>query len=111
MSTKTEKRNSRALRVRKGLGKTRPRLSVFRSGRHIWVQLIDDNKGVTVAAFSSKKLGKNANRDVAREVGKKIAEIAKVKNIESVVLDRGSYTYHGQVQALAEGAREGGLKF
>lgn len=114
MIEKQEKENkrSRALRVRSSFGKSRPRLSVFRSNRHIWAQIIDDERGVTLVAASSKVLGKsNVRRDVAWEVGKLLAQNAKKKKIARVVFDRGWARYHGQVRSLAEGAREGGLEF
>ncbi len=112
MVTRFQKGKNRAARVRAKLEKTKPRLSVFRSLRHIWAQVIDDSLGVTVAAASSKALGKKrSNVEVAREVGKTLAERAIEKKIENVVFDRGAYKYHGQVRSLAEGAREGGLKF
>ena len=96
----------------------RPRLSVFRSGKQIYAQIIDDLKGVTVAAASTlegdvkEKLKKGgANVEAATEVGKLVAERAKKAGVEKVVFDRGRYIYHGRVKALAEGAREGGLQF
>jgi len=93
----------------------RPRLSVFRSGRHIYAQVIDDRAGQTVAAASSNekeaKPAKTWNRDAATEVGKKIAERALAKGVKQVVFDRGGYMYHGRVKALADAAREGGLEF
>ena len=96
----------------------RPRLSVFRSNRHIYAQLIDDENGVTLAATSSLNLaragelsGATGNRDAAKDVGAKIAEVAKQNDIEAVRFDRGQYKYHGRVKALADGAREGGLVF
>ena len=96
----------------------RPRLSVFRSGKQIYAQVIDDIKGVTVAAASTlegdlkEKLKKGgANVEAAAEVGKLVAERAKKEGVEKVVFDRGSYVYHGRVKALAEAAREGGLQF
>ncbi len=91
-----------------------PRLNVFRSERHIYAQLIDDVNGVTLAAASSVEKdfeGSGSNKEGARKVGKLIAERAKAKGIEDVVFDRGGYIYHGRVQELAEGAREGGLNF
>ena len=91
-----------------------PRLNVFRSEANIYAQLIDDVKGETLAAASSldKEIaGYGGNAAAASAVGKLIAERAKAKGIENVVFDRGGYLYHGRVQALAEGAREGGLKF
>ncbi|MDR2909692.1 MAG: 50S ribosomal protein L18 [Oscillospiraceae bacterium] len=92
----------------------RPRLNVFRSARHIYAQLIDDAAGVTLGAASSLEKdfeGVGCNKEAARRVGAKIAEVAKAKGIEEVVFDRGGYIYHGRVKELAEGAREGGLKF
>ena len=96
----------------------RPRLSVFRSGKQIYAQVIDDLKGVTVAAASTlegelkEKLKKGgANTEAAAEVGKLVAARAKKAGVEKVVFDRGRYIYHGRVKALAEGAREGGLQF
>ena len=92
----------------------RPRLNVFRSLNHIYAQLIDDVKGVTLVAASSteKDFGMTGgNKEAARKVGTLIAERALKNGIENVVFDRGGYIYHGRVQELAEGAREGGLKF
>ena len=91
-----------------------PRLNVFRSEANIYAQVIDDVNGVTLASASSldKEIeGNGGNKTAARAVGKLVAERAKAKGIETVVFDRGGYLYHGRVQALAEGAREGGLKF
>lgn len=90
-----------------------PRLSVFRSNKHIEAQIIDDTKGVTLVSASSVqlKLDNGGNVEGAKLVGAKIAELAKAKKIEKVVFDRGGYIYHGRVAALAEAAREGGLKF
>ena len=110
----------RKARVRRAIRKAangRPRLSVFRSSKQIYAQLIDDVKGVTLASASSveksmregRKTG--ANIDAAKAVGKLIAERAKEKGIQDVVFDRGGYLYHGRVKALADAAREGGLKF
>lgn len=104
-------------RVRKKVSGTpeRPRLNVYRSNRYIYCQLIDDVHGHTLAAATSRELVKNGQRgsltEQARAVGKLIAERAKAKGIETVVFDRGGYLYHGRVKALAEAAREGGLKF
>jgi len=93
----------------------RPRLTVFRSGRHIYAQLIDDCGGETLAAASTnekeEKPAKTWNVEAAKTVGKKIAERAKAKGVQQVVFDRGGYMYHGRVKALAEAAREGGLEF
>ena len=92
----------------------RPRLNVFRSGTNIYAQIIDDVTGVTLVSASSLDKaveGYGGNVAAAAAVGKLIAERAKAKGIETVVFDRGGYLYHGRVQALADGAREGGLKF
>lgn len=93
----------------------RPRLSVFRSGRHIYAQLIDDGAGATLAAASTNekesKAAKTWNREAAADVGKKIAERALSQGIKQVVFDRGGFIYHGRVKALADAAREGGLEF
>ena len=94
---------------------TRPRLSVHRTGQHIYAQIIDDVKGVTLAAASTLdkelKLKKGSDEDAASKVGKLVAERAKKAGVEKVQFDRGSFVYHGRVKALAEGAREGGLEF
>jgi large subunit ribosomal protein L18 len=90
----------------------RPRLSVFRSNKAIYAQLIDDTTGVTLAAASSIKLDDaKANVETAGKVGKEIAEKALSKGISEIVFDRSGYLYHGKVKSLAEGAREAGLKF
>jgi large subunit ribosomal protein L18 len=95
----------------------RPRLSVFRSGKHIYAQVIDDAQGRTLAAASTldkelrEALKTGADKDAASAVGKLIAERSKAAGVEQVVFDRGSYLYHGRVKALAEAAREGGLDF
>ena len=91
-----------------------PRLDVFRSAKHIYAQIIDDEKGVTLAAASSLDKGfegSGYNKEGAKKVGLAIAEKAAGKGITEVVFDRGGYIYHGRVKELAEGAREGGLKF
>jgi large subunit ribosomal protein L18 len=93
---------------------TRPRLSVFRSGKHIYAQVIDDANAVTLAAASTaekENKGKGYNVESATNVGKKIAERALAKGVKQVMFDRGGYIYHGRVKALAEAAREGGLVF
>jgi len=89
----------------------RPRLSVFRSAKYIYAQVIDDTTGRTLAAASSREsdLGSSTPVDTARSVGKALAERAKAAGVSAVVLDRGGYQYHGRVRSLAEGAREGGL--
>jgi large subunit ribosomal protein L18 len=93
----------------------RPRLSVFRAGRHIYAQVIDDLAGATVVSASTNekgtKVAKSWNIDAAKVVGKLIAERAVAKGIKQVVFDRGGYIYHGRVKALADAAREGGLEF
>jgi large subunit ribosomal protein L18 len=113
-------KNSRRLRIKKSIRRkisgtdSRPRLSVFKSNTGIYAQLVDDLKGHTLAQASSKELDgskKNANVSVSAEVGKKLAERAVANGITDVVFDRSGYLYHGNVKALADGAREGGLKF
>ncbi len=93
----------------------KPRLCVFRSSNHIYAQLVDDDKGRTIIAVNDYsdlgKKSKDKKAGIARRVGILLAEKAKDKNIESVVFDRGGYKYHGRIKALAEGAREAGLKF
>ena len=92
----------------------RPRLNVFRSEKHIYAQIIDDVNGVTLCSASSVEKdfeGSGSNKEGARKVGKAVGERAKAKGIISVVFDRGGYVYHGRVQELADGAREGGLEF
>ncbi len=106
-------------RIRKKVSGTaaRPRLSIYFSGKHVYAQVIDDDAGKTLTAASTAEksvLGKNkpaANRASAEVVGKAIAERARGKKIESVVFDRGGFQYQGKVKALADAAREGGLKF
>jgi large subunit ribosomal protein L18 len=113
-----DRRARRTARVRHTLKRVaygRPRLSVFRSSKHIYAQVIDDVKGVTVAAASSMEKdvrGKTgANVEAAKAVGKRVAERAAAKGVKEVQFDRGSYLYHGRIKALADAAREGGLKF
>ncbi len=113
---RAEARAKRQRRVRAKISGTAecPRLNVFRSAKHIYAQLIDDVNGVTLAAASSMEKGFDANgtnKDGARKVGQLIAKHAIDKGITDVVFDRGGFVYHGRVQELAEGAREGGLKF
>ena len=104
-------------RVRKLISGTaqRPRLNVFRSLKHIYAQIIDDTKGITLVSASTLdadlKENYGGNKDAARAVGKLVAQRAIDAGIKSVVFDRGGYIYHGRVQELAEGAREGGLEF
>ena len=93
----------------------RPRLSVHRTGRHIYAQIIDDTKGITVASASTLdkavKAKNGSTSDAAADVGKRVAEAAKKAGVTSVVFDRGGFLFHGRVKALADGAREGGLEF
>ncbi len=117
--SKNEIRERVHIRIRKKLRGTpeRPRLTVFRSVAHIYAQVIDDSKGVTlVAASSTEKAdgGKKAsggNVAAAKEIGRRVAERAKENGINKVVFDRGGYIYHGRVKALADAAREAGLEF
>ncbi len=115
MSTfKTKRRQKIKWRIRKSVNGTAstPRLSVFRSNSGIYAQLIDDVNGVTLASSSIKELGlKGLNVENAKKVGEGIAKKATDSGISSCVFDRGGYLYHGNVKALADGAREGGLKF
>ncbi|MCM3750125.1 50S ribosomal protein L18 [Paenibacillus pasadenensis] len=116
---KNKARLKRHLRVRKKINGTvaRPRLSVYRSSKHIYAQLIDDVAGVTLAAASTldkelvEKIGNGGNVDSAKLVGELIAKRAKEQGHETVVFDRGGYLYHGRIQALADAAREAGLQF
>jgi len=89
----------------------RPRLSVFRSNRGMFIQIIDDSKGMTLVSAASAEVKAKTKIEVGFELGKLIAQKAKDKKITRVVFDRGSYRYHGRVKAVADGAREGGLEF
>ncbi len=112
--TKRERRQKIRWRIASKLRgtETRPRISVFRSNKSIYAQVIDDSIGVTLCSASSKEAGTQGNKtEQAHSVGKLLAERAKSAGVESVVFDRGGYLYHGRVKALADGAREGGLKF
>ncbi|AIF42064.1 MULTISPECIES: 50S ribosomal protein L18 [Virgibacillus] len=120
MITKPDKnvtRKRRHARVRKNLFGTqeRPRLNVYRSNKHIYVQLIDDINGKTVASASTKdnelKVEATGNVEAAKQVGELIAKRAQDKGYKSIVFDRGGYLYHGRVKALADAAREAGLEF
>jgi len=120
MRTRYTKRIDRANRTRSALARKsrgRLRLSVFRSSKHIYAQIIDDVRGVTLAAASTVdnalkgKLSKTTDIAAASEVGKLVAERAKAAGVEKVAFDRGSYKFHGRVKAVADGAREGGLNF
>jgi large subunit ribosomal protein L18 len=114
MSTLFKRRQSRT-RYRITTKTDRVRLSVFRSGKHIYAQVIDDRARATLAAASSnekgEKVAKAYNVEAAKAVGRKIAERALAKGVKQVVFDRGGYIYHGRVKALADAAREGGLEF
>jgi large subunit ribosomal protein L18 len=113
--TKSERRQRIRYRIRKTVSGTAasPRLSVFRSNKEIYAQVIDDVNGVTLLSASSKEkeIGKGTNVEVAAAVGKLVAEKALKAGIESVKFDRGGYLYHGRIKSLAEGARAAGLKF
>ena len=113
--TKSERRQRIKFRIRKIVSGSaaKPRLSVFRSNKEIYAQLIDDVNGVTLLAASSreKEVGKGTSVEVANAVGKLVAEKALKAGIENVTFDRGGYLYHGRIKSLAEGARAAGLKF
>jgi large subunit ribosomal protein L18 len=112
--SKSDRRQKIRRRIRKTISGTaqRPRLSVYRSNKEIYAQIINDVDGITLAAASSRELKSDAAKvDAAKEVGMKIAEKAKAAGVETVSFDRGGYLYHGRVLSLAEGARDGGLKF
>jgi len=115
VQTKPQQRLRRRRRVRAKIrgSAERPRLSVFRSNRGISAQLIDDNAGKTVAAvnWTEPELRKLGRKDQAKAVGETLAKRGKDAGVETVVFDRGGYRFHGHIKALAEGAREGGLKF
>jgi large subunit ribosomal protein L18 len=120
MAEKLGAEDRRKARIRRAIRKAangRPRLSVFRSSKQIYAQVIDDERGVTLAAASSLEkdmrgtLKTGANVDAAKEVGRLIAARAGEKGVKQVVFDRGGYLYHGRVKALADAAREGGLDF
>ena len=113
-----ERRRIRRYRIRKHVSGTaeRPRLSVFRSAKHIYAQLVDDERGVTLAAASSREgippSGEGSRKiALSSAVGRKLAELAKQKGIARACFDRGGYRYHGRVKALADGARAAGLEF
>lgn len=113
----TERRKSRVRRAVKAAASGRMRLTVHRSSKHIYAQVIDDTKGVTLASASSlekaqRDAGKTgADIEAAKIVGKLVAERASEKGVKNVVFDRGGYMYHGRIKALADAAREGGLSF
>jgi large subunit ribosomal protein L18 len=113
----TDRRKARVRRTLRARAYGKPRLSVFRSSKQIYAQIIDDEKGATLAAASSiektqrEALKTGADVDAAKAIGKLVAERALAAGVTEVVFDRGAYMYHGRVKALADGAREGGLKF
>ena len=114
MITKQDRRNKIKTRIRGKISGTaeRPRMTVLRSNKSIYVQLVDDTKGVTIASASSKSVDAQGNKsEIAAKVGQLIAERAKAAGIESVVFDRNGYLFHGRVKSLADAARNGGLKF
>jgi large subunit ribosomal protein L18 len=112
-----DRRKARVRRAIRAAANGRPRLSIFRSSKQIYAQVIDDERGTTLAAASSLekdmrgKLKSGGNVDAAKEVGRLIAERASAAGVTSVVFDRSGYLYHGRVKALADAAREGGLSF
>jgi large subunit ribosomal protein L18 len=114
---RTERRKATVRRAVKLAASGRARLSVFRSSKHIYAQVIDDTKGVTLASASSVEkdmrgsLKTGANVDAAKAVGKLVAQRALEKGVKAVVFDRGGYLFHGRIKALADAAREGGLSF
>ena len=115
IKTKAGRRNRLKLSIRRKLEGTteRPRLSVYKSNKAIYAQIIDDSKGHTIVSVSSAELDKKSkvNVETSKNVGKKVAERAIAGGINSIVFDRTGYLYHGNIKALADGAREGGLKF
>ncbi|MFW7378062.1 MAG: 50S ribosomal protein L18 [Oligoflexus sp.] len=115
LNEKEALRQKRKKRIRKKIegSAARPRLSIFRSARHVYAQVIDDLSGKTLASVNSYNKGQagRAGIDTCTELGKKLAESCKSKNIIQVVFDKNGYAYHGRVKAFADGAREGGLQF
>lgn len=112
--SKTERRARIKRGIRNKISGTAdvPRISVFKSNKAIYAQIIDDVAGNTITSSSSVEIGKTGlNIEISKEVGKALAEKAKSANVEKVIFDRNGYPYHGKVKALADGAREGGLKF
>ncbi len=113
MISKQERRNKIKARIRGKISGTaeRPRMSVFRSNKQIYLQLVDDMTGKTLAAASSKGIEEGTKSEIAAKVGKAIAEKALAAGVAQVVFDRNGYLFHGRVKSLADAAREGGLKF
>ena len=112
-SLKEQQRKRRHAKVRAKISgtKSKPRLVVFRSNQAIYAQLVDDTKGQVLVSSSSLEIKKEKGSEAAKKVGLELAKLAKGKKVSTCIFDRGGYLYHGQVKALAEGAREGGLKF
>ncbi len=113
MTSKIDRRNKIKARIRGRISGTaqRPRMTVFRSNKQIYVQLVDDLKGATLASASSKNITEGTKTEIAAAVGKQIAQKALEAGITEVVFDRNGYLFHGRVKSLADAAREGGLKF
>src|SRR5215468_5485654 len=117
VADRTQRRTAKVRRNVRAAASGRARLSVFRSSKHIYAQVIDDTKGETLASASSMEkdmrgqLKTGANIDAAKAVGKLVAERASAKGVKDVVFDRGGYIFHGRIKALADAAREGGLNF
>ncbi len=112
-SSKVISRTKNKVKIRRKINgsQDRPRFCVFRSGKHMYAQLVDDTTGTTLVAASSLKLGAKNNKEGSKAVGQEIAKKALEKNIKNVVFDRSGYLYHGRIQAIADGAREAGLNF
>jgi large subunit ribosomal protein L18 len=113
-SERKQNRLTKKIRIRKTVHGTeeRPRLCVFRSGKHMYAQIVNDVNGHTLAAASSLSIdAKSTGAELAKEVGMAVAKVAVAKNIKTVVFDRNGYLYHGRIKSLADGAREGGLNF
>jgi large subunit ribosomal protein L18 len=110
---KDQQQTKRQIRIRKKIRATSdtPRLTVFRSNKHIYAQIVDDSKRTTLVSAREMDTKKSTKTERARTVGMDLAKAAIAKKIKAVVFDKGSYAYHGRVKALAEGAREGGLTF
>jgi len=108
---KQKKRRKNRVRAKISGTADRPRLSVFRSNKFIYAQLIDDVKSMTLLSVSDQKLKEKSPKERAAEIGKNIADLAKKKGVQSVVFDRSSYRYHGRIKTFAQAAREGGLQF
>lgn len=112
-SARQKARITKKIRIRKTVKGTeeRPRLCVYRSGKHMYAQVIDDTKAVTLVSASSLSIEGKSGKELAKAVGTAVAKAATSKNIKNVVFDRNGFIYHGRIQSLADGAREGGLNF